>query len=508
MSEWLVRLTSWPLDADEARVRSSLPDAEHPVAPFLAIVALAFLATVLRTAGTNWSLVAVAASVAAAAALIGLLLPWSRLSPAALLLLPFAFDGILALLRHAQGGSTSGYSPLAILPVAWVGLTQGRRAVAAMTGCTALLFAVPLVFVGGPLYPATGWRGVILLTAVALVVGLGANRVVDMQRRLTVEASSRAEGLDQMIRTQTEVASSNLGIDDVMTRVAQGALDLTGADAACIELVDGDEVVCTAGAGKAVDFIGLRLRAAESITGECFRTGQILTCSDSEEDTRVAREACRLVGARSLIVVPLLHGGQAQGVLIVWSAEALDFGGYETQLLGLLANTIGAALVRAELITKLTAHAITDELTGLPNRRAWYERLDEAMARASRRNQPLSILILDLDGLKQVNDLYGHAAGDRLLKSMSSTWAAQLRITDLLGRLGGDEFAAILELTDEPTALEVMSRLDGALDGPHRASMGLAVWDGSEDPTSFVARADAQMYARKRARGTVEIGTA
>jgi diguanylate cyclase (GGDEF)-like protein len=477
------------------------------VAPFAGMVVLALLATMLRTPGTEWDLVAIAAGAAAGLIIVALALPWQRLSPAATLLLPIAADGILDLLRQSQGGSVSGYAPLAILPVAWVGLTQGRRAVGAMAGCTALFFSVPIVVIGDPLYPTSGWRGVILWTAVALVIGLGANRVVHAQRRLATIASRRAAELDQMVRIQTEIATSNLGIDDVMSMVSQGAMELTNADAACIQLLEGDETVCVAGAGGAVDFIGLRLPATDSIAGECFRAGEILSCGDTEADSRVAREACRLVGSRSMIGVPLLHGGTTQGVLIVWSADAHDFGGYETQLLGLLANTIAAALVRAELIDKLTEHAITDELTGLPNRRAWYERLDEALARAARSRQPLSILMLDLDGLKQVNDDQGHAGGDRLLKTMSSIWAGQLRTTDLLGRLGGDEFAVILELTDEPTAREIIERLDGSLDATHRASIGLAVWDGTEDMTSLVARADTQMYERKRTRAAIDLRT-
>ena len=107
-----------------------------------------------------------------------------------------------------------------------------------------------------------------------------------------------------------------------MTIAAEGALALTGADGACIELLDGEEIVCIAAAGVAVEFLGLRLKADESITGECFRTREIMICSDSETDSHAHREACRLVGARSLILVPLLDGEDMRGVLLVWSAVA------------------------------------------------------------------------------------------------------------------------------------------------------------------------------------------
>jgi diguanylate cyclase (GGDEF)-like protein len=313
-------------------------------------------------------------------------------------------------------------------------------------------------------------------------------------------ARTRAAGLDRVIETQTAIGTADLGVDDVMAATVEGALTVTDADGACIELLDGDEIVCTAVAGTAVPFLGMRLPAATSITGECFRTRQVLICTDSQKDTRVAREACQLVGARSLIVIPLLHGGLAKGVLIVWSAEAHEFDATEAQLLALLANTIGAALTRTELVAQLTTQAVTDELTGLASRRAFYAHLDLALARAGRSGQPLSVLVLDLDGFKQVNDTQGHAVGDRLLKLAGSCWSSELRSTDLLGRVGGDEFAIVLENTDMVGARDVIPRLERSFERHHHASIGHAIWDTSEDVTVLLARADADMYANKQAR--------
>jgi hypothetical protein len=123
------------------------------VAPFLGIATLAFAATALQTAGTNWPLV-IASAVAAGALVLGSpMLPWTRFPLSTLLAFPIAADVLIALLRQAQGGSTSGYGPLAILPVAWVGLTQRRRAVAAISVCTVLMFGLPIALVGAPLYP-------------------------------------------------------------------------------------------------------------------------------------------------------------------------------------------------------------------------------------------------------------------------------------------------------------------------------------------------------------------
>jgi len=229
--------------------------------------------------------------------------------------------------------------------------------------------------------------------------------------------------------------------------------------------------------------------------------GETLICTDSEEDSRVAREACRLVGARTLIVVPLRHGASVKAVLIAWSSNAHDFRGYEVQLLTVLANASAAAIVRAELITQLKAQAVTDELTRLPNRRGWHNHLDSAFARSRRNDTALSVVMLDLDGFKNINDELGHAAGDEVLRSLGSAWHLMLRETDLLGRLGGDEFAVILEATDETAADEVVHRLEHASIGICEASAGIARWDGIESAEALMSRADANMYRNKVRRG-------
>ena len=101
-------------------------------------------------------------------------------------------------------------------------------------------------------------------------------------------------------------------------------------------------------------------------------------------------------------------------------------------------------LQRGELLERLEAMERTDDLTGLPNRRAWEEELPREMARARRDSQKLSVAMLDLDRFKLFNDRYGHQAGDRLLKQAASAWGSQLRSTDVLARYGGEEFALAL----------------------------------------------------------------
>ena len=114
--------------------------------------------------------------------------------------------------------------------------------------------------------------------------------------------------------------------------------------------------------------------------------------------------------------------------------------------------------------------------------------------------------MLDVDGLKIVNDRRGHSAGDELLRGMASRWATIVRESDMLARLGGDEFGVLLEDTDADAAQTLADRLDAALDDGQTASLGMAVWDGIESAEGLIARADAAMYDRKRARRD-ELGT-
>src|SRR5215469_2403774 len=131
--------------------------------PFVAgaILALAIAAAGLDTRVTNVPLLLAAVAASALLVATAALTPWERLPLYALLALPVACDAILDLFRQSQGGSTSGYSPLAILPVLWVGLAFTRRGVAVITLATFLMFALPILLIGAPMYPNTGWRGVV-----------------------------------------------------------------------------------------------------------------------------------------------------------------------------------------------------------------------------------------------------------------------------------------------------------------------------------------------------------
>jgi diguanylate cyclase (GGDEF)-like protein len=469
-----------------------------PARAVLGFVGVAFATAFLRSTGTDYALLAVAGAFALALVAAAALVPWRRLPLAAVLVLPVACNGLVALLRHAQGGTRSGYAPLLVLPVVWVAFVAGRRGVLLLVLTTAVTLTAPIAFIGGAGYPETAWRGAFLLAIVTAIVGLVTEHGVAVASRRTEEVTRRAQTLDRLLRTQTAIAMSDPGLDDVLETVVEKARELTGADAAVVEIPDGDEMVYRAVAGSAASFAGFRLPIAGSASGHCLAAVEPLLIDDTEHDPRVDAEACRRVEARSMALVPLLHSGNVAGVLKVYSRRPGAVGADDARVLALLGNVIGTGLARAEAHDTLAEHAQTDALTGLANRRSWDEQLARALAQAARSGETVSVAVCDVDRLKAVNDRHGHAAGDALIREIARCLGDGARAADLLARIGGDEFALLLPGADKEAAADVLERLSRGLPTGHSISVGIAEWDGRESGAELVARADARMYERKR----------
>ena len=156
---------------------------------------------------------------------------------------------------------------------------------------------------------------------------------------------------------------------------------------------------------------------------------------------------------------------------------------------------------REDLLAELQATATHDQLTGLPNRRAWDDRLERELRRAAACDEPLSVLAIDLDRLRHINNTHGHAEGDRLLQRCAHAWNGALRQGDYLARLGGDEFLVLLPGSPADKAQQVARRILGAVPFNQACSIGFATWDGAEPAYELVHRADQGMYAAKAAGG-------
>lgn len=152
--------------------------------------------------------------------------------------------------------------------------------------------------------------------------------------------------------------------------------------------------------------------------------------------------------------------------------------------------------VQTEKVREL---AVTDELTGLPNRRAWNSELPRTIERVRRTGDPLAVAIIDIDHFKQFNDAYGHLAGDRLLKEAAAAWQNQLRTADHLARYGGEEFVLMLPDASVAQARDVVDRMRLATPLGQSFSGGIAIWNGTETAEDLTARADAALYEAKNA---------
>ncbi len=195
----------------------------------------------------------------------------------------------------------------------------------------------------------------------------------------------------------------------------------------------------------------------------------------------------------------------AAALVVVTPAASLLGVAVDTGLTATVAALLAAMYERARLISGLVDLALTDELTGLANRRRLVEALEQEVARARRSRRPLSVAMIDLDYFKRYNDTFGHSAGDELLRRFAFRTTRRLRAQDLVARYGGEEFCLVLPETDCQCASELLDGIRVAgidhdpLGRPVTFSAGLATWDGDESAEELVFRADASLYRAKAA---------
>ncbi|OEC37308.1 diguanylate cyclase [Pseudomonas sp. 21C1] len=211
--------------------------------------------------------------------------------------------------------------------------------------------------------------------------------------------------------------------------------------------------------------------------------------------------------------VPLPTQDGTQGALIIKSyQESERYSEADLELLQFVSTQVAVAIERQQLLTRLHFMAQYDQLTQLPNRRLFNDRLETALARARREQTQLALLFLDLDKFKQVNDSYGHAAGDLLLQQVAQRLRDSVRESDTVARLSGDEFVVLLErghALDDITA--VAEKIRAALDQPFdlngqpqliRTSIGIALYPTHGDtPQQLLSLADQAMYKAKHSGG-------
>lgn len=329
-------------------------------------------------------------------------------------------------------------------------------------------------------------------------------------------ATLSQERLLAIIQMQTEISKAKLDLSGIMNLVAEKAMVLTGASGSVVELAEGDEMVYRAVSGTALSHLGLRLRREGSLSGLCVKEKTPMVCEDSETDDRVDREACRKIGVRSMIVAPLLAENEAIGVLKILSPEPKAFQDRDLVTLHLLCGCIAASMAHASAYEssqarseRLFLQATQDSLTGVSNRSLFYDRLRRQISEAKRENRKIGILMMDMNGLKILNDDTGHHAGDAALKELANRAKTFARESDTVARLGGDEFAIILTPVKDREGLEgAARRLKEVVHRPFlfenksfdfSASLGSVLYpDDGEEVGDLMRKVDVNMYESKR----------
>jgi diguanylate cyclase (GGDEF)-like protein/PAS domain S-box-containing protein len=248
--------------------------------------------------------------------------------------------------------------------------------------------------------------------------------------------------------------------------------------------------------------LALELERGVALPGRAWESGEPAWTADLAADRSFPRsEAAAVAGLHASVSVPVVVDGEFWGAVEFFGSAAGEPDHATRQILRTIAEQVGGFMSvlneRAQLVAKLQRLALTDELTGFANRRAWQETLERELARARRHGLPLCVAMLDLDHFKLYNDTHGHLAGDELLRELAQAWRTQLRASDILARYGGEEFALAIPARPVSTAAGVLARVRAAVPQGQTCSAGLASFDGSESAEELVGRADAALYEAK-----------
>jgi diguanylate cyclase (GGDEF)-like protein len=308
--------------------------------------------------------------------------------------------------------------------------------------------------------------------------------------------------------------TSSLDLDSILQTIMEKMAEYFRPDTWSLLMVDEEpsELYFAIAVGAAAEALkNVRLKVGEGIAGWVAKHGERLIVPDVMNDPRFAKRIDDMTQweTRSIICFPVRSKLRVLGVIQLVNVDMDHFSDPEIFFLQSLCDYAAIAIENARSVEKIQELTITDDCTGLYNARHLYKTLETEVYRSSRFGYEFTVLFIDLDHFKQVNDTHGHLIGSKLLAEIGYLIKAQLRLIDYAFRYGGDEFVILLPQTGKDAALVVAKRLrdnlrtsmfckEEGLDLNVRASIGVATYPhDAKTPHDIIRQADEMMYLVK-----------
>jgi diguanylate cyclase (GGDEF)-like protein len=308
--------------------------------------------------------------------------------------------------------------------------------------------------------------------------------------------------------------TSSLDLDSILQTIMEKMAEYFRPETWSLLMVDEEkgELYFAIAVGAAAEVLAkARVKVGEGIAGWVAMHGETLIVPDVQNDPRFSPRFDELTRwqTRSIICVPLRSKHRVLGVIQLVNVDVKGLSEQELFFLQALCDYAAISIENAKAVEKIQELTITDDCTGLFNARHLYKTLETEVYRSARFGYEFSVIFIDLDHFKQVNDTHGHLIGSRLLAEIGYLIKAQLRLIDFAFRYGGDEFVVLLPQTSKDQAVVVAKRLQDSLRSGRfcveqglnlnvRASMGLATFPhDAQTPHDIIRQADEMMYVVK-----------
>jgi diguanylate cyclase (GGDEF) domain len=314
----------------------------------------------------------------------------------------------------------------------------------------------------------------------------------------------------QLINDMAKRLSQSLRPKEIFEFVTSEFLNVFKAEFCCVLQYDREERRFIVMSSNIPAMIDETFPADYGFCGIVMQTKEPLIISDYRESDNVQSRLMEVTGARSLIAAPIFVGGEVGGVIFVAHRNANFFSYDNYKLLQVISSHVGLAIANATLHAAVRRMVITDNLTGLHARHY----LNEQIQKRQRQDPSGSLILVDIDYFKRVNDTYGHQIGDQILVQVSNVIKSTIRDTDIAARWGGEELAVYLPLVRIEQAIRVAERIRQRVENETEpdvtVSCGVSEWTQEDDkisPETLFYRADMALYAAKnRGRNTVIAG--